>query len=43
MVEQEIEDALKLAGRIYMMKGGTILFERNASEVNKAEIEKAYF
>ena len=43
MVEQEIEDALTLAGRIYMMKGGTILFERNANEVDKAEIEKAYF
>ena len=43
MVEQEIEDALTLAGRIYMMKGGAILFERNASEVDKAEIEKAYF
>lgn len=43
MVEQEIEDALTLAGRIYMMKGGTILFERNANEIDKAEIEKAYF
>ncbi len=43
MVEQEIEDALKLAGRIYMMKGGAILSERDASEVDKAEIEKAYF
>ncbi len=43
MVEQEIENALTLAGRIYMMKGGTILFERNANEVDKAEIEKAYF
>lgn len=43
MVEQEIENALTLAGRIYMMKGGTILFERNANEIDKAEIEKAYF
>ena len=43
MVEQEIEDALKLASRIYMMKGGAILFERNAGNVDKAEIEKAYF
>lgn len=43
MVEQEIEDALKLANRIYMLKGGAILFERNANEVDKAEIEKAYF
>jgi branched-chain amino acid transport system ATP-binding protein len=43
MVEQEIEDALKLADRIYMLKGGAILFERNANEVDKTEIEKAYF
>jgi branched-chain amino acid transport system ATP-binding protein len=43
LVEQEIEDALKIAGRVYMMKKGAILFERNAGDVDKAEIEKAYF
>ena len=43
LVEQEIEDALKIAGRVYMMKKGAILFERNSGDVDKAEIEKAYF
>jgi branched-chain amino acid transport system ATP-binding protein len=43
IVEQEIGDALKLSGRIYMIKKGQIIFERSASEVNAREIEKAYF
>jgi branched-chain amino acid transport system ATP-binding protein len=43
IVEQEIGDALKLSGRIYMIKKGQIIFERSASEVNVREIEKAYF
>ena len=43
IVEQEIEYALRLASRIYMMKKGQILFERDAADIEKAEIEKAYF
>ncbi len=43
IVEQEIRDALKLAGRIYMIKKGQILFERSADGVDVKEIEKAYF
>ena len=43
IVEQEIEHALRLASRVYLMKKGQILMERNAVEIEKAEIEKAYF
>jgi len=43
IVEQEIEHALRLASRIYMMKKGQILLERGAADIEKAEIEKAYF
>ncbi len=43
IVEQEIEHALKMANRIYLIKKGQILFERTASEVDVDEIEKAYF
>jgi branched-chain amino acid transport system ATP-binding protein len=43
LVEQEIEDALKIAGRVYLMKKGAILFEKNSRDVDKAEIEAAYF
>ena len=43
IVEQEIRDALRLAGRIYMIKKGQILFERSADGVDVKEIEKAYF
>jgi branched-chain amino acid transport system ATP-binding protein len=43
IVEQEIENALTLSQRFYLLKNGEISFERKASEVNQAEIEKAYF
>lgn len=43
IVEQEIEHALNMADRIYLIKNGQILFERFASEVDVEEIEKAYF
>jgi len=43
IVEQEIQHALGMAKRIYMMKNGRILFERQAAEVSVPEIEKAYF
>ena len=43
IVEQEIEHALEMAKRIYQIKKGRILFERNADEIDVDEIEKAYF
>jgi branched-chain amino acid transport system ATP-binding protein len=43
IVEQEIEHALRLATRVYMMKKGAILFERESGALDKAEIERAYF
>lgn len=43
IVEQEVRDALKLSGRIYMIKKGQILFERSAPNIDVSEIEKAYF
>ena len=43
IVEQEIENALALSQRFYLLKNGQIAFERKADELNVAEIEKAYF
>lgn len=43
IVEQEIENALALSSRFYMLKNGQISFERKAHELDVAEIEKAYF
>ncbi len=43
IVEQEIPHALRLAGRIYMMKRGEIVFERSADKIDTDQIEKAYF
>lgn len=43
LVEQEIEYALKMAGRMYLMKKGAILFERPSGRANLAEIKEAYF
>jgi len=43
IVEQEIPYALGLAEKIYMMKRGKIVFERDADKIDVAEIEKAYF
>ncbi len=43
LVEQEIDHALRLADRIYVLKKGAVLFERPASEVDVAEIKEAYF
>lgn len=43
IVEQEIENALALSSRFYMLKNGQIAFERKAHELDVAEIEKAYF
>lgn len=43
LVEQEIEYALRMAGRMYLMKKGAILFERPAGRADVAEIKEAYF
>lgn len=43
IVEQEIQHALGMARRVYMIKNGRILFERAAANVDVQEIEKAYF
>jgi branched-chain amino acid transport system ATP-binding protein len=43
LVEQEIEHALGLANRIYLLKKGKVLFERAAAEADASEIKEAYF
>ncbi|MCS7011478.1 MAG: ABC transporter ATP-binding protein [Anaerolineales bacterium] len=43
IVEQEIENALALSNRFYLLKKGQIAFERPTDQVDIAEIEKAYF
>ena len=43
LVEQEIEHALGMANRVYLLKKGEVLFERRASEADATEIKEAYF
>lgn len=43
LVEQEIEHALRLASRVYLLKKGAVLFERPVSAVAVTEIKEAYF
>ncbi|UCF90787.1 MAG: ABC transporter ATP-binding protein [Desulfobacterales bacterium] len=43
MVEQEVEHPLRLADRVYLLKKGRVILEKPAAEINKAEIEQAYF
>ncbi|GBC86168.1 High-affinity branched-chain amino acid transport ATP-binding protein LivF [bacterium HR12] len=43
LVEQEIEYALRLASRAYLLKKGAILFERPVSELDVAHVKEAYF
>jgi branched-chain amino acid transport system ATP-binding protein len=43
LVEQEIDYALRLAERLYLLKKGRVEFERNTAHADKAEITKAYF
>jgi branched-chain amino acid transport system ATP-binding protein len=43
LVEQEIQHALGIANRLYLLKKGRVLFERPASEADAAEIKEAYF
>ncbi|MCP4630380.1 MAG: ABC transporter ATP-binding protein [bacterium] len=43
VVEQEVDYPLKLANRIYLLGRGRIVLEKQAHEIDKAQIEKAYF
>ena len=43
VVEQEVDYPLKLANRIYLLSKGRIVLEKQAGEIDKAQIEKAYF
>ncbi len=43
LVEQEIDYALRLTSRIYMLKRGQVQFERPSSEATVAELKEAYF
>ena len=43
VVEQEVDYALAIADRTYLLKKGRVNMERAAGAINKAEIEKAYF
>ncbi len=43
IVEQEVDYPLSVADRVYLLRKGEIVMERKATEINKAEIEKAYF
>jgi branched-chain amino acid transport system ATP-binding protein len=43
VVEQEVDYPLALADRIYLLKKGEIILERPAGQIDKREIEKAYF
>lgn len=43
LVEQEIEHALRLASRVYLLKKGEVLFERPVSELDVAHVKEAYF
>lgn len=43
VVEQEVDYALAVADRIFLLKKGELIMQRLAGEISKAEIEKAYF
>ena len=43
LVEQELEYALRLASRVYVLKHGHVLFERAAGDVAAREVREAYF
>ena len=43
LVEQEVDHPLRLADNVYLLKRGQIILERRASEIDKAQIEEAYF
>ncbi len=43
LVEQEIDYALRLTNRIYMLKRGEVQFERPSAEATVEELKEAYF
>ena len=43
LVEQEVDHPLRLADNVYLLKRGQIILERRAGEIDKAQIEEAYF
>jgi len=43
VVEQEVDYALAVADRVYLLKKGEVGLERKKGEITKSEIEKAYF
>jgi branched-chain amino acid transport system ATP-binding protein len=43
IVEQEIEHALEMADRVYMLKKGDILFEQPSEAIDVQRIREAYF
>lgn len=43
IVEQEVDYPLKLANKIFLLRKGQIILEKHSDEIDKAEIEKAYF
>ena len=43
IVEQEVDYPLSVADRVYLMRKGRIVLERQATEISKSEIEDAYF
>jgi branched-chain amino acid transport system ATP-binding protein len=43
IVEQEVDQPLRLADRVYLLKNGSIILEKRAADITKDEIEKAYF
>lgn len=43
VVEQEVDYPLKLANRVYLLSRGRIVLEKQADEIDKVQIEKAYF
>ena len=43
VVEQEVDLPLAVAERVYLLKKGRIIMEKEAGDINKAEIERAYF
>ena len=43
VVEQEVDYALAVADRIFLLKKGEVVMERMAGQMGKSDIEKAYF
>jgi branched-chain amino acid transport system ATP-binding protein len=43
VVEQEVDYALRLARRVYLLRKGSVILEKHSNEIDKEQIEKAYF